>query len=103
MEKTLAREIYKKMEIDRIYTTSELFRLVEDSYYQIVPQKNWPSQSEGMPVNTMISNEMWKVVEAGYATTWKDTQTLANVRGLRYGSIPTSYTNYNFRYWKRIK
>lgn len=103
MEKTLARAIYKKMEIGKEYTTSELLHLIGDDYYKIVPTEFHPFQMNGKPVNKVISEEMWKVVNSGFAKTYKVNETLANVRGLRYGSVPTSFTNYAFRYWVRIK
>lgn len=46
---------------------------------------------------------MWKVVKTGYARTYTEKETLANVRGLRYGAKPTSFTDYKFRYWVRVK
>ena len=98
MEKTLAREIYKAMETGKPYTTSDLFRLIEDVYYQHIP-----AELQGKNVNKIVSEEMWKIVKTGYARTYTEKETLANVRGLRYGSKPTSFTEYTFRYWLRIK
>ena len=103
MEKTLAREIYKRMEIGKAYTTSELSELVGDDYYKIIPQDQHPFQPNGQPVNSVISSEMWKVVKAGYAKTYKGEDTLALVRGLRKGTTPTSFRTYSFRYWIRTK
>lgn len=103
MEKTLAREVYKRMEIGRAYTTSELGRLLGDDYYKMVPVNQHPGQPDGMPVSKMISAEMWKVVKTGYAITYTKNETLANVRGLRRGATPTSYTEYKFRYWTRTR
>lgn len=98
MEKTLAREIYKRMEIGRPYTTSELFDLVEDVYYNHIP-----AELQGKDVRKVISNEMWKIVKTGYAETYIEKEDLPNVRGLRYGARPTSFTNYTFRYWVRTR
>lgn len=98
MEKTMAREIYKAMEIGKPYTTSDLFRLIEDVYYQHIP-----AELQGKNVNEIVSEEMWKVVKTGYARTYIEKETLANVRGIRFGSKPTSFTNYTFRYWVRVK
>lgn len=103
MEKTLARAIYKQMEVGKSYTTSELFRLIGDDYYRIVPTENHPFQPNGKPVNKIISDEMWKVVMTGFAKTYTAEETLANVRGLKYGSSPTSFTTYKFRYWVRLR
>lgn len=103
MEKTLAREIYKRMEIGKAYTTSDLFELIGDDYYKMIPMNQHPGQPDGMPVNKMISSEMWKVVKSGYATTCTEEENLANVRGLRYGTTPKSFTTYKFRYWTRIR
>lgn len=103
METSLARAIYKNMEIGKHYTTSDLLRLIGDDYYKIVPQEFHPFQTNGKPVNKVISNEMWKVVNSGFAKTYKREETLANVRGLKYGSKPTSFTTYFVRYWVRIK
>jgi hypothetical protein len=94
----MAREIYKAMEIGKPYTTSDLFRLIEDVYYQHIP-----AELQGKNVNKIVSDEMWKIVKTGYARTYTEKETLANVRGLRYGSKPTSFTEYTFRYWLRIK
>lgn len=98
MEKTLAREIYKRMETGKPYTTSELFRLVEDSYY-----KHIPVEYQGKDVRKVVSEELWKVVKTGYARTYAEKETLANVRGLRFGAKPKSFTEYTLRYWVRIK
>ena len=98
MEKTMARELYKSMEIGKPYTTSDLFRLIEDVYYQHIP-----AELQGKNVNEIVSDEMWKIVKTGYARTYIEKETLANVRGIRFGSEPTSFTNYTFRYWIRVK
>ena len=98
MEKTMAREIYKSMKIGKPYTTSDLFKLIEDNYYQYIPVER-----QGENVNKIISGEMWKVVKTGYARTFTEKEVLGNVRGIRFGSTPTSFTEYTFRYWVRIK
>lgn len=58
MEKTLTRAIYKKMEIGREYTTSELFDLVGDEYYKCIRKEFYPGQEKGKPVNAIVSAEM---------------------------------------------
>lgn len=98
MEKTMARELYKAMKIGKPYTTSDLFQLIEDVYYQHIPV-----ELQGKNVNKIVSEEMWKVVKTGYARTFTEKETLGNVRGIRFGSVPTSFTEYTFRYWVRIK
>ena len=103
MEKTLAREIYKKMELGKEYTTSDLLRLVGDDYYRIVPVEFHPYQTNGKSALKVVSEEMWKVVKSGFAKTHKAEETLGNVRGLKFGSKITSYTNYSVRYWIRTK
>lgn len=103
MEKTLAREIYKRMELGKEYTTSALFDLVEDVYYKHIDKEMYPGQRHGKPVNAIISSEMWKVVKFGYADTWVKEETLALVRGLKFGSKSTASHIYKFRYWKRVK
>lgn len=50
MEKTMAREIYKSMKIGKLYTTSDLFKLIEDNYYQYIPVER-----QGENVNKIIS------------------------------------------------
>ena len=103
MEKTLAREIYKRMEIGKEYTTSELFNLVGDDYYKIIPLEMHPFQPNGKPVNSIVSEEMWKVVKAGFAKTYKGDETLALVGGLKKGATPTNFKTYSVRYWIRTK
>ena len=103
MEKTMARAIYKKMEVGKIYTTHELRNLIGDDYYKYVPADMHPGAPNGFPVNKGISNEMWKIVNAGFAKTFTGKETLPNVKGLKYGATPTSFQTYNFRYWVRIK
>ena len=98
MEKTLARAIYKQMEVGKEYTSSELRDLLGDEYYNYIP-----AELQGKDVRKIVSNEMWKVVNSGYAVTTKRNESLANVRGLKYGSKPTSFTTYAIRYWKRVK
>lgn len=103
MEKTLARAIYKAMEIGEAYTTSELRELIGDDYYKYIPIDMQPGQEHGVPVNQKISSEMWKVVNAGYAKTYTSEEDLPIVRGLRFGAKPKAYQHYKFRYWVRIK
>jgi hypothetical protein len=103
MEKTLAREIYKKMEIGKAYTTSDLLRLVGDDYYKIVPVEFHPFQPNGKSALKIVSEELWKVVKSGFAKTYKTEETVGNVRGLKFGAKPTSYTNYSVRNWVRTK
>ena len=103
MEKTMAQAIYKRMEIGKAYTTSELFKLLDDEYYNYIPFDMQPGQPNGKPVNQVVSSEMYKAVNAGYVRTYTEKEELANVRGIRYGSKPTSYTMYTLRYWVRIK
>lgn len=101
--RTLAREIYNKMEIGKEYTTRDLSDLIGDDYYKIVPVEFHPYQPKGKPISKVISEEMWKVVKSGFARTYKTEETLPNVRGLRFGAKPASYTTYIVRYWVRIK
>ena len=103
MEKTLARAIFKKMEIGRNYSTSDLRSLIGDSYYDYIPVNMHPGQPNGKPVNSVISDAMWNVVECGYATTCKASESVGNVRGLKFGTKPTSFTTYTVRYWERVK
>ena len=103
MEKTLARAIYKKMEIGKAYSTSDLSKLIGDDYYKIVPVEFHPHQLNGKPVNAIISEEMWKVVMSGFAKTHKGEETMAYVRGLKKGTTPTSFRTYSVRYWIRTK
>ncbi len=99
MEKTLAREIYRRMELGKAYTTTDLFKLLDEAeYYSFIPV-----ELQGKNVNKIVASEMWKVVKAGYAKTYTEKETLGNVRGLRYGTAPTSFTTYTFRYWVRQK
>jgi hypothetical protein len=99
MEKTMARAIYKRMEIGKPYTTYSLFQLIgETAYYSFIP-----TEMHGKSVNKIVANEMWKVVNTGYARTYIKKEMLPNVRGLRYGSTPTSFTEYHIRYWVRTK
>ena len=103
MEATMARAIYKQMEIGKSYTTRELSRLIGDDYYKYIPVNQHPGQSDGMPVNKGISNEMWKVVNSGFAKTYTAQETIGNVRGLRFGTAPKSFTTYTARYWVRTR
>nr|DAU29368.1 MAG TPA: hypothetical protein [Caudoviricetes sp.] len=99
MEKTLAQAIWRRMEIGKTYTTTELFDLLtETEYYNHIPV-----ELQGKNVNKIIANEMWKVVKAGYAKTYTSKEDLANVKGIRFGTAPKSYTTYTFRYWIRLK
>ena len=55
MEATMARAIYKQMEIDKAYTTRELSRLIGDDYYTYIPVNQHPGQPDGYPVSKGIS------------------------------------------------
>ena len=103
MEATMARAIYKQMEIGKAYSTRELSRLIGDDYYKYIPVNQHPGQPDGYPVSKGISDEMWKVVKSGFARTHKAYETVGNVRGLKFGAKPTSYTTYSVRYWVRTK
>lgn len=98
MEKTMARAIYKKMEIGKAYTTTQLRDLLGDDYYKYIPV-----ELQGKDVRKIVAAEMWKVVNTGYAQTWLDTEKLAMVKGLRYGATPKCYREYTMRYWMRTK
>lgn len=98
MEKTMARAIYKLMEIGKPYTTIELYDLIGYDYYKYIPV-----EMQGKDVRKIVSAEMWGVVKAGYATTHIEQETVGNVRGLRYGAKPTSFTTYTLRYWVRTR
>lgn len=103
MEKTLARAIYKKMIIGETYTTTQLRNLIGDDYYKYVPLAMHPGQPAGQPGARVVAREMWKTVKAGYVRTYTGEETLPLVRGLRFGSKPTSYQTYTVRYWVRLK
>ena len=103
MEATMARAIYKQMEIGKSYSTADLSRLIGDDYYKYIPVNQHPGQPDGMPVNKGISNEMWKVVNSGLAETYTAQETIGNVRGLKFGTAPKSFTTYTARYWVRTK
>ena len=99
----MARAIYKLMEIGRVYSTADLSRLIGDDYYKYIPVIQHPGQPDGMPVNKGISNEMWKVVNAGFAKTYTAQETIGNVRGLKFGTAPKSFATYTARYWVRTR
>lgn len=103
MEATMARAIYKKMEIGKAYTTSELSRLIGDDYYKYIPANRHPGQPDGMPVTKGISAEMWNIVKAGYAKTYTEQESIGNVRGLKFGTATKSFTTYTARYWVRTR
>ena len=103
MEATMARAIYKRMEIGKAYSTSDLSRLIGDDYYKYIPVNQHPGQPDGYPVSKGISDEMWKVVNTGFAKTYAKKETLANVRGLKHGATPKSFTDYTIRYWVRTR
>ena len=94
MEKTMARAIYRRMEVGKRYTTSELFHLLSESeYYNYIPV-----EMQGKDVHKIVSAEMWKTVQAGYVKTYTGQESLPNVRGLRFGTKPNSFTTYTVRY-----
>ena len=103
MEATMARAIYKQMEIGKAYSTRDLSRLIGDDYYKYIPVNQHPGQPDGYPFSKGISDEMWKVVNAGLAKTYTKKETLANVRGLKHGATPKSFTDYTIRYWVRTR
>lgn len=98
MEKTMARAIYKLMEVGKSYTTSELYELIGDDYYKYIPV-----EMHGKDVRKIVSAEMWKCVETGYARTYTEQETLPILRGVRFGNKPTAAQTYTFRYWVRLK
>ena len=103
MEATMARAIYKQMEIGKEYSTRDLSSLIGDDYYKYIPANQHPGQPDGYPVSKGISAEMWKVVKAGFANTYTKEDSFGNVRGLRFGTAPKSYTTFTARYWVRTR
>ena len=103
MEATMARAIYKQMEIGKEYSTRDLVRLIGDDYYKYIPVNQHPGQPDGMPVSKGVSSEMCKVVKAGFAKTYTKEDCFGNVRGLRFGTAPKSYTTFTARYWVRTR
>ena len=103
MEATMARAIYKQMEVGKAYSTADLSRLIGDDYYKYIPVNQHPGQPDGMPVNAGMPNEMGKVVNAGFAKTYTAQETIGNVRGLKFGTAPKSFTTYTARYWVRTR
>ena len=91
---TMARAIYKKMELNKPYTSSELYNLVRDEY-----------PATGEDVRKVVAREMWKVVNAGYAKTYKSDEQFYNVRGTRVGSPiqDDRWMIYSVRYWVRVR
>ena len=98
MEKTMARAIYKAMKIGEEYTTRDLLKLLGDNYYEYLPVEQHCENHL-----RHISDEMWKVVKAGFAKTYARDEILPNVRGLRFGAKPTSFTTYKARYWVKTR
>lgn len=98
MEKTMARAIYKAMKIGEEYTTRDLLKLLGDNYYEYLPVEQHCENHL-----RHISDEMWKVVKAGFAKTYIRDEILFNVRGLRFGAKPTSSTTYKARYWVKTR
>lgn len=99
MEKTMARAIYKRMEIGKAYTTRDLYKLLpEEEYYSFISTELY-----GKDVRKVVADEMWKVVKTGYAKTYTKQETVGDVRGRRFGTAPTGFTTYTFRCWKRVR
>lgn len=124
MEKTLAREIYKRMEIGRRYTTNELRKIVGDTlYYAHQPDfkgweyyNSWETEEEHDRKEKEweeifrrgIKNELWQIVKAGYARTEVFEEEYKIVKGLKYGVKNRDWSKvpsrqYTIRYWWRIK
>lgn len=103
MEKTLARALYKHMELGKTYSTRDLCRLIGDDYYKYIPAENHPNQPHGFPMAVGVTREMWKVVTAGFAKTYTGTESVGIVRGLKFGTKPTAFDQYTARYWIRTK
>ena len=105
-EKTLAREIYKKMKPGIHYRSYDLFTVIgEDAYYHFIPIGH---PLHGKDVRKVIAAEMWKIVNTGYASTFKREETYHLVGGLKYNvkdrdwsKVPTE--TYTIRYWTRVK
>ena len=97
MEKTLARAIYKRMEIGKEYTTRDIFRILDDEQYKYIPVEHHRE------CKTIVVNELWKIVKAGFATTIKRPEEMGLVRGHRFGSKNIPIIPITVRYWKRVK
>ena len=123
MEKTLAREIYKRMEAGKKYTTKELMKMLGDTFYLFQPEfrgweayQNWTDmedyRAKEAELTEMrkrgITSDLWKIVNAGYAATSVESKTYRIVRGLKHSvpnrdwtKVPTQ--DYTVRYWWRSR
>ena len=123
MEKTLAREIYKRMEPGKKYKTREILDMLGDTFYLFQPEfRGWDAyqdwtdmedyQQKEAELEKMrrrgITKELWQIVNAGYAATEIVEETFYIVRGLRYhapnrdwSKVPTR--SYMTRYWWRTR
>lgn len=123
MEKTLAREIYKRMEVGVRYTTNDLMKMLGDTFYLFQPEfrgwdayQHWESMEEYQQMDAELKamrkrgivNELWQIVNAGYAATEVQDETYHIVRGLRYNNpnrdwskVPTQ--TYTVRRWWRTR
>lgn len=111
---TLARAIYKNMEIGKEYTTTEIGNLMIDADGYGFPcdggiptriaEMTWEEAPDGLKgIHKVILSQMWKIVNTGYATTRMEEETLGSIRGCQFGGTKTVYKTYNMRYWKRVK
>lgn len=103
MEKTLARAIYKRMEIGKEYTTRNLVDLIGSDLYKYVGMVDYKTLENGKSVMQTVSDEMWKVVSAGFAETYTRNESLACIRNIKFGTTPKYFKTYIFRIWIRTK
>lgn len=93
---TMARAIYRAMEVGKEYTTSEIKELARN--IEFLP---WDEDTDDW--NKAIPKNLWKMVNTGYAVTRMAQETMGSIRGCQFGGTKVVYTTYNMRYWKRIK
>ena len=93
MEKTLARALYKQMQIDKNYTTSALYDLVK-----------WNRTDYGLTSDNaqrIIESEMQNVVDAGYASISEEfIETIVGFNRLGYGG---TYSGRSYPIRKMVK
>ena len=103
VEKTFAREIYKRMEIGQAYKMSDLMALVdmEARLFHFPNLQTW-DDVRSFDFRTEFHKAMDVMVSNGYVRTETRNFVTAFVKGRKFGShVPTA--DYAARVWIRVK
>lgn len=111
-QKTLARALYLRMELNEQYTTRDLISMIDfdEIWDKFLPELNTITDlhEKYLLQKKAVTKALWSIVNTRYASTTVQNETYHMVRGLKYDApnrdwskVPTN--TYTTRRWWRTK